>query len=830
VRNTTTESAPSIASGSRARKPFAILRPVDEPWIPEPRAEDILAWPIVAELPERLAPLLTAKCVVLDCETKGTETWLATTEIVGLGLAWLGADDEVGAVYINWTTLPIEGRRLVWNVLRSVTCDLVAHNAPFDSALCSMQMDRDYGQPTPWSEGNADPTGFAHRLPFSVCTFAAYKALASEGWPGQSWSLESAQLDLLRWPSSNKDAVGDWLIAHGYIRKKQWAVTDADDDATRAKKVAKIQAKLEKVLAGKVKNDIRADKGQLWRVPADLLGRYCLLDCFSTLDLWLRVLRPALDRFPELDRDLRGAWMSLVRQLADQQYTGIRTSRHLLTRRRARLRAVIAVAEAELRADPTVGPRIAQLEARWLAEATASVASKEPARTKKDGSPSKRWSLWKERVERAPANAKRWSSSSKEQTRALLYGSAKLGLEPLVRTESGDRPEPPKRRGTFWMHGRHGRVELELTKSGALAVGKDTVAQLPDPYGPTFARLAKAIKELEYAEAYLKLIRLHPDRTWRLHPGWVAPGTLTLRLSGKKPSLHQCPKSLELLDALRPNHGCVWLEKDWSSIEPAVLAELSRDEALLALFGPDANPAHDRYLFTLASIPHPMFDGIRRHYNVENPTKEGVAQAKAENGTLREGGKLVVLSDMYGSGVKKKWRTLAAKGIALTMAQVQEVHDGQRALHHGVDAFGAALEREWRARGGFVLTGLGHPAPIFEMYLKDRTNRVVQNTAHWLHVLYLWILTTFLDEAGIPWRGIVLDFHDQVILEIARRHAERAIEIERAASAELNEMVASYVRLKGEPRIVSCMAAAKCEEKFAAREKQRAESKGGTAA
>lgn len=75
------------------------------------------------------------------------------------------------------------------------------------------------------------------------------------------------------------------------------------------------------------------------------------------------------------------------------------------------------------------------------------------------------------------------------------------------------------------------------------------------------------------------------------------------------------------------------------------LAELSRDEALLALYGPDANPNHDRYLYTLANIPHPAMDEVRKYYDVRNPTKEGVAEAKSKCKQLRELGKVLCIRE-----------------------------------------------------------------------------------------------------------------------------------------------------------------------------------------
>jgi hypothetical protein len=89
----------------------------------------------------------------------------------------------------------------------------------------------------------------------------------------------------------------------------------------------------------------------------------------------------------------------------------------------------------------------------------------------------------------------------------------------------------------------------------------------------------------------------------------------------------------------------VWPEGDILAAEPHVLAELSKDKALLELYGPNANPNHDRYLFTLAGIPSPHFDPVRAVYDRDNPTKESVKKAKAECKKLRGLGKVLCVGE-----------------------------------------------------------------------------------------------------------------------------------------------------------------------------------------
>jgi hypothetical protein len=655
-------------------------------------------------------------------------------------------------------------------------------------------------------------------------------------------------VDLLGWPDTNEEILDRWIISHGYHRvgpKK--GENDAPDDHW-----ARVQAW--EAENPKRAGRVRPMKGEMFRAPPGTIGPYCILDCLATLDLYQRVLRPALDKFPEFEYFHRNAWMDYVRAQCDQQYTGIRVLRHMLVRRRRRLNAAVDAAEAEMRAHPTLGAAIAQWEEERYSAARAKIEAREPprlrrlpklgsepAKTTKDGRPSKNWEKWaakrdaieaagegevsknwekwKARLDALDANPPRVNLRSGQALRKLAYDTGVVVWAP------GEDFVKGKRRGSIWIDGKFGRVEVDRTKAGALPVSREAVAQFPPDVEAPLTRFLKAQKELTYVEAYFGLLHFHPDRTWRIHPGWVAPGTKTGRLSGKSPSLHQVTKSLELLDCFVPNRGCVWAEQDWASAEPYVLAELSRDEALLALYGPDANPNHDRYLFTLANIPHPSTDEVRKYYDVRNPTKEGVAEAKSKCKQLRELGKVLVLSGDYGAQARKKFRACAVRGVSITLDDMTEIHDAQSRLHAGVERFATSLEREWKRRGGWVLSGLGFPTPIYADYLKDRINRVVQSTAHDLHTIYLWIYTSWLADVGIPVRGIVWDFHDQFLCEVPVTYADEAKRLAREAVDEMNNYIGAYVRMKGEPRIVRSLSEGKMEEAHAKREAERADAK-----
>lgn len=69
-----------------------------------------------------------------------------------------------------------------------------------------------------------------------------------------------------------------------------------------------------------------------------------------------------------------------------------------------------------------------------------------------------------------------------------------------------------------------------------------------------------------------------------------------------------------------------------------------------------------------------------------------------------------------------------------------------------------------------------------------------------------------LEAEGIPADGIVWDFHDQLIFQVAEEHGPQCLELLRDEVARLNALLGTYVTLKGEPKLSYNMSAAKDAE------------------
>lgn len=1083
--------------------PFVLLSPITgaDVWIPTVDPSEVIDSPTPDHFLWLYRELKESKVVVIDVETKGVRTWVADDYVVGLGVAWAKSNGEIGVRYFAMRTA--DDFRLAISALNGIptTAHVMAHNVNFDAA---------------WIDEMADRVGSKRAFEWTHCTYGLMKQLASEGWENQQWGLKWAMVHLLGWPNSNETELDNWLLGQGY--HKQGPTKDPLDSPDAH--LAKLK---QWVSQGKGKNarKVSPDKGEMWRAPTSILGHYCALDCLSTLDLYQRVLRPVLDKFPEFEWYHTTPWLYVNLLLTEQQRHGIRVDRPAMERHLADLNATMEIAERRIREAPVLRDGIAAIEEKRKEESLLELKEREPSKLKKDGTPSKGWLNWQQQV--LNPKYKEWSPGSSKDLRELLYDGGIV----LVEDAEDER--------MFILHGLNGPVELERTDSGLMSVDSEVLSQLPKEIADPLSEYLDAKKEASIVTSYLELLHHTEDGGWRLHAGWSVPGTLTGRLGGREPNLQAIPKSIKFLDCFIPDPGFTWIEADcyhpstdlltktgwkpvmevtkedevwqvdkdtligswvrplaiihketdsmirfgnirggltvtanhtmlWSTqktrvdrngrtvsrpyspkvipasdgipkyntslmtsssgwygssahteweiwmacmiqadgshshnakgitknwkiqvskkrkrdkirellgrdgtirpprpyqtlptetwfgiqftsdllcfdtkqlrlsslgpehaetlvsaisfwdgsigrsgeisycstarrnteeiqsylircgyevklssavafgrktlykavirkaknlrlrrgideraveykgpvgcvqvptgfllvrsegqtfisgncaaLEPHVLAELSRDKALLDLYGPNANPNHDRYLYTVAGIPSPQFDEVRAHYDLSNPTKDGVKAAKTNCKKLRDLGKVLVLSGDYGAGAKAKWRKCLLQGIRISLDEMRDIHAAQLELHSGVADYRQELEREWHRRGGWILSGLGFPTPVHVDYTKDLVNRNVQRTGHDVHVLCVWLLHSMLSNDGVNTTGVVWDFHDQFIYQVAADQSNAAISITEGAITELNRFLGGDVRIKYGPRLVNSLSEAKMEEAF----------------
>jgi DNA polymerase I-like protein with 3'-5' exonuclease and polymerase domains len=250
-----------------------------------------------------------------------------------------------------------------------------------------------------------------------------------------------------------------------------------------------------------------------------------------------------------------------------------------------------------------------------------------------------------------------------------------------------------------------------------------------------------------------------------------------------------------------------------SALEKVVLTELSRDEALLGLYGPDARSGQDVYLHDGAFLPGFKEPLIAAGYDPKTSSAEFTAKIKKEYKSLRKLVKPAALGFGYGLGPKKYRADMAALGIEMTEDEAFAVYKAYWELYKGVKTWEKELKRQHTLNKGWVLDGLGVPIGVYEDLIRDVVNRVCQRTGHSILVYWIQIFARQLREAGIEWHPIIIDFHDESIIEVPVQQSSRALEIlEQDSFLELNRMLNSHIPLKGEGLVCDTLADIKIED------------------
>jgi len=636
------------------------------------------------------------------------------------------------AVYFPITTK--EQWTKLCTYLENCQIPLIAHNLTFDAAWFI----RDY-----------------YKLHWIGCTYAWLRSLANEGWAGQRWGLKDSMVQLLGWPESNEENLDKWLIENEYVR----SISKSEKDGYY------YYPEKERWLA--------PEKGEMWRAPSDILGSYCCLDAYGTIELYEKVLTEVLDSEDFGDfYDEYSKWMlRLILKTIEQQLKGIEIDVEQVQRHFESLQKQIAETEQQLITHPEVVPSIQKYNQMQVNE----LIKKEPKQFKKDGQRSKLHKNWAAKVEEAK-QTNYFNLNSSQQKQWLFYEELKFPI--LRETESG-----------------------QAAIDGKALLGFGEVGNL-------FTKLTHLTKELGYVEKCLELTK----DTGLLHPQLRVPGTLTGRCSGSGGlNIQQLPKSKEYLKAWTARKGMVWVDFDFTAIEPIVLTELSRDASMLSVYGPNAGP-NDIYLLTGSGLPG-LKEKIRAAgYDPKNPTAEGIANAKKKAKKERGVAKIVTLGSNYGMGPKKLMEDLGLNGFPVSFDEAKRIHSSYWSLYKGIKEFESYLLWQLEATGGWVLNGLGRPICVASGYEKDIVNRVVQSTAHDILMFYIYLVTEELERLKISYAPIIIDFHDQLILESQTQVSKEVVDVLVRMVERLNQELGGLIKMKGVPQLVNNLAEAKIEE------------------
>lgn len=734
--------------------PYILVKSVKSVPSSSPRLHSKLSSSILNGILSALGP---GEFLSLDFETKGDVGTELDTYTVGVALASKNRMD-----YIDFRSDP-GAYRLIMHTLHEKQIPLIAHNLYFDSAWPL----RDFGL---W-------------LNWKICTFAMLKHIANEGFFGQKWGLKDAMENLLGWTETNEELLDKWLIDNGYHAN-----------------VAKTQKQNNYyypnwIVGGKPEpRYVSPNKGEMYRAPLEILGHYACLDAWATHSLFYNVIKPAASNFHSFVDFMLDVYPDYFRILVTQKLRGMQLDADQL----------------QVAADQLDREIIEGTEAIFTHSLTGSYLQERRAK-ELEGHLGKRPPQWKKRKGPATepnkftkagtvsANWKRWDEYRHlpdEET--FHYGIWLRELEalktaPLMKIMSGD-----ERRWLFYEAMKFPvTVWTDNEENPQPATDEDAMLGMGE-VGKLFISVQDKVKVRQFIEQ----LREHKWTNNTLHPSFSVPGTLTGRLSGREPNIQQMPKSVEFLKIFTARPGYKLITCDVTSLENYVLAELSQDEALLGLYGPEARPGQDAYLYIASQLPV-IGDKIRATgYNPHTATPEDTAKAKKLCKSERDIGKTLVLSGNYGAGPDKMYATLRLQGVEITLEQVKELHRGFWELRQGTKDYQAELLRQWNKNKGWTIDGLGHPVCVDQKYKKDIVNRVVQRTGHTLFVKLLVVCDELFRDNNIDAHPFIADLHDCMIYEVRNDHVPQAVQIMEVDSYKiLNSWLGSSAPLKGDSKV-----------------------------
>jgi hypothetical protein len=498
------------------------------------------------------------------------------------------------------------------------------------------------------------------------------------------------------------------------------------------------------------------DAGRICELPTDYLLQYAAEDTDSTFLFYQEILRPVLDRFPEYDEFHQEYHMNLVEQVAIQQLHGVQLDLQKLhscwevwkEKRDEAVKPILTNQKVREGIETFHNCILTNYKEAEPERYKKQKETTEPVKFKKDGSISSNWERWKEKQERPREEMQawlRWEEKRKELEESI---NSYWTLTEAERKKKYLFSITSKRNLQWFFYDFLRFPVLVLTKKGFPAVDAQALQGFGE-IGKLFEALNEADKMLQFLNSLENASDLEPGQGV-YHPSLKVPGTFTGRLSGDGGfNWQNPPKSREFLEIFAPRSGCVLVDWDATSLEPTVLAELSRDPGLLSVYGPKSSPYQDIYLLVGAAFPG-IGDTFREcGYDPTNPTEDAVKRCKKEHKDLRNACKGFHLSASYGAGVKK-WYILAQQnGFPYTIEQCKSFHKAYWDLFRTIKKWEESQITLWEKNGGWLLDGLGLPYCVDAFALKDLTNRCIQRTGHEVLMMYQKVVTDLFRERGI---------------------------------------------------------------------------------
>ena len=251
------------------------------------------------------------------------------------------------------------------------------------------------------------------------------------------------------------------------------------------------------------------------------------------------------------------------------------------------------------------------------------------------------------------------------------------------------------------------------------------------------------------------------DENSKIHTEFNQTGTATGRLSSNDPNMQNIPVRGELGRELRnfftasaPDR--VLIDADYSQIELRLLAEISGDETMREMF----RSGEDIHASTAAKVFRVPREAV---------TKELRGKAKAVNFGI-----------VYGIGAYS-----LSQDIHVSLKDAKEYIESYLATFPKVDEYLKNTVAEAK-KNGSTKTAFGRVRPIPELSAQNKNlqafgervamNSPIQGTAADIIKIAMINVRRALNEAGIDAK-LILQVHDELIVEAAGKDADRAAEI-----------------------------------------------------
>lgn len=578
-------------------------------------------------------------------------------------------------------------------------------------------------------------------LNWVTCVYAIHKLLATEGFFNQKFDLKFAQKNILLWEKS------------------------CDEE-------------LQEVLAS-------LNKKHIHEAPRDVLAKYCALDAESTYLLYKLFIK-IINNFYFLKEYIYEWYPIYLKILANQAMSGILVDKNKLIINKEYLENQINQHLLLFYNQPLISTYLKSKKDRFLQDLLLKTPNKETKSKKL----SKVYLKWEEKYNKylnTPAH-EFFSYLSVIDKTELIYDvifkahniNYKINNNLLI----------------FYFNNK--KYEIPLTeKNHSLPIDKKifNIFEELKPLSKVFL--------LEKEKQFFESLEYSLDKNNIYHPLFKVPGTLTGRLAGSNKSknsrainIQQIPKSSLFLELFIPSSSDnIFCSVDLTSLEQVVLAELSRDKALLDIY--NSSKPNDVYLYVASKLPK-LKDNVLKYYNPTNLTETSIEEAKKMCKFERNVAKVITLGCSYNMGVKKLYQTLILNNINASEEDAKLFYDTYWLTFEGVKQYHDKLLKEYNANGGWILNGLGRPITVDKKFTNDLVNRVIQSTGHDIFIKLLLLINQILSINNINFVFKVADFHDETIFEIPKTQINKVENlIKTVVFPQLNEWLDGLISLRG---------------------------------